>query len=62
LDHAFISPHFKLNAIKRLRNYGSDHFPIYLSVQLEPHAVHEQQPLEVEPKDIAEAAEKKEKV
>lgn len=62
LDHAFISPHFKLNAIKRLRNCGSDHFPIYLSVQLQPDAVHEQQPLEVEPEDIAEAAEKKEKV
>jgi len=61
LDHAFISPHFKLNAIKRLRNCGSDHFPIYLSVQLQPDAVHEQQPLEVEAEDIEEAAEKKEK-
>jgi len=62
LDHAFISRHFKLNAIKRLRNCGSDHFPIYLSVQLEPDAVHEQQPLEVDAEDIAEAEEKKEKV
>jgi len=62
LDHAFISPHFKLNAIKRLRNCGSDHFPIYLSIQLEPDAVHEQQPLEVKAEDVAEAEEKKEKV
>ncbi|WP_354429427.1 MULTISPECIES: endonuclease/exonuclease/phosphatase family protein [unclassified Mucilaginibacter] len=29
LDHAFISRHFKLNKIKRLSNYGSDHFPIF---------------------------------
>ena len=62
LDHAFISPEFKLNAIKRLRNCGSDHFPIYLNVQLEPNAAHEQQPMEVEAEDIAEAEEKKEKV
>lgn len=62
LDHAFISPHFKLNAIKRLRNCGSDHFPIYLSVQLDHTAIQEQQPLEVEAEDIAEAEEKKAKV
>ena len=62
LDHAFISPHFKLNAIKRLRNCGSDHFPIYLSVQLEPDAVKEQQPLEVDAEDVAEAEEKKKKL
>jgi endonuclease/exonuclease/phosphatase (EEP) superfamily protein YafD len=62
LDHAFTSPHFKLNAIKRLRNCGSDHFPIYLSLQLEQNAVNEQQPLEVEADDIVEAEEKKAKV
>ncbi|PJJ85081.1 endonuclease/exonuclease/phosphatase family protein [Mucilaginibacter auburnensis] len=62
LDHAFISPHFKLNAIKRLRNCGSDHFPIYLSVQLDETAVYEQQPLAVDADDIEEAEEKKEKI
>ena len=62
LDHAFISPEFKLNAIKRLRNCGSDHFPIYLNVQFEPDAAQEQQPMEVEAEDIAEAEEKKGKV
>lgn len=62
LDHAFISPEFKLNAIKRLHNCGSDHFPIYLNVQLEHNAMHEQQPMEVEAEDIAEAEEKKGKV
>jgi endonuclease/exonuclease/phosphatase (EEP) superfamily protein YafD len=62
LDHAFISPEFKLNAIKRLNNCGSDHFPIYLNVQLEHDAAQEQQPMEVEAEDIAEAEEKKGKV
>lgn len=62
LDHAFISPEFKLNTIKRLHNCGSDHFPIYLNIQLDHDAVHEQQPMEVEAEDIAEAEEKKGKV
>lgn len=62
LDHAFISADFKLNAIKRLRNCGSDHFPIYLNVQLEPHAANEQETLDVDADDIAEAEEKKGKV
>jgi endonuclease/exonuclease/phosphatase (EEP) superfamily protein YafD len=61
LDHAFISRHFKLNIIKRLRNYNSDHFPIYLDVQLEDGAYEEQQPLEVDQDDKEEAAEKKQK-
>ncbi len=62
LDHAFISPHFKLNAIKRLRSCGSDHFPIYLNVQLDEAAMSEQQPLPVGADDIEEAEEKKEKI
>ena len=36
LDHVFLSPHFRLLDIKRLPFYGSDHFPIYLSVNYEP--------------------------
>ncbi len=62
LDHAFISADFKLNAIKRLHNCGSDHFPIYLNVQLEPNAANEQETLDVDAEDIAEAEEKKGKV
>lgn len=62
LDHAFISADFKLNAIKRLNNCGSDHFPIYLNVQLEPNAANEQETLDVDAGDIAEAEEKKGKV
>ena len=36
LDHVFLSPHFRLLDIKRLPYYGSDHFPMYLSLNYEP--------------------------
>lgn len=61
LDHAFISRHFKLNKIKRLSNYGSDHFPIFLDIQLDADAYNHQQPLTADEDDIEEAQEKKEK-
>jgi len=61
LDHAFISPDFKLNAIKRLSNFGSDHFPIYISVQYEAKADSEQEEMHADPDDIQEAEEKKSK-
>lgn len=32
LDHAFVSRHFSLVQIKRLRNFGSDHFPMLLEL------------------------------
>jgi endonuclease/exonuclease/phosphatase (EEP) superfamily protein YafD len=62
LDHAFISRHFKLINIKRLNNCGSDHFPIFLSIQLEDGAYNEQQPMRPDAADIEEAEEKKEAV
>lgn len=34
LDHVFHSDHFDLVKIKRLPGYGSDHFPLYTSLQL----------------------------
>lgn len=34
LDHVFVSKEFKLNTIKRLPYYGSDHFPIYIEISL----------------------------
>ncbi|MBB5397596.1 endonuclease/exonuclease/phosphatase family protein [Mucilaginibacter sp. AK015] len=62
LDHAFVSRHFKLIKIKRLNNCKSDHFPIFLNVQLEDEAYNEQQPLHADSSDVEEAAEKKEKI
>ncbi len=38
LDHFFHSNHFKLAEIKRLSKIGSDHFPIFIRLQLDPQA------------------------
>ncbi|MFD2864354.1 endonuclease/exonuclease/phosphatase family protein [Mucilaginibacter antarcticus] len=62
LDHAFISTHFKLGSMKRLNNCGSDHFPIYLSIQYEEQATQQQDPMQPDADDIEVAAEKKEAV
>ena len=61
LDHAFISTDFKLNGIKRLNNFGSDHFPIYINVQYEPTGDNEQEGMHPDADDIQEAEEKKNK-
>jgi endonuclease/exonuclease/phosphatase (EEP) superfamily protein YafD len=42
LDHVFHSNHFKLVRLRRLNHVGSDHFPILVELQYEPHAVEEQ--------------------
>ncbi|MCW4470437.1 endonuclease/exonuclease/phosphatase family protein [Flavobacterium sp. MFBS3-15] len=61
LDHAFISTDFKLIGIKRLKNFKSDHFPIYIHLQYEPSAHLEQEPMLADGEDIALAEEKKAK-
>lgn len=38
LDHFFHSNHFKLVEIKRLGKIGSDHFPIFIQLELDPQA------------------------
>jgi len=43
LDHAFISTHFKLKAIRKEDNFDSDHFPIYAHLQFEKAAEAEQE-------------------
>jgi len=59
LDHAFISPNFKLKEMKRLDNYDSDHFPIFISLQYEEVAPAEQKPMKPDSEDVKEAEEKK---
>ncbi|MBC8988037.1 endonuclease/exonuclease/phosphatase family protein [Pedobacter sp. N36a] len=59
LDHAFISTDFKLHNIKRLPNFNSDHFPIYIELQNEPSAELQQQSIKASPEDIAIAQAKK---
>lgn len=59
LDHAFISTDFKLHKIKRLPNFNSDHFPIYIELQYEPTAELQQQSIKASPEDKVIAQEKK---
>ncbi|MBZ4041046.1 endonuclease/exonuclease/phosphatase family protein [Flavobacterium hibisci] len=59
LDHAFISTHLKIREMKRLDNFGSDHFPIFISLQYETAAELEQDEMQPDSEDIAIAEEKK---
>ncbi|WP_020214933.1 endonuclease/exonuclease/phosphatase family protein [Flavobacterium rivuli] len=61
LDHAFISTDFKLKGMKRLSNFDSDHFPIFISLQYEAVATQQQEGLEADADDIELAEEKKSK-
>ncbi len=46
LDHIFLTPHFTLKSIKRLRFFGSDHFPIFATVCYNPaHAAEHDKPV-----------------
>jgi endonuclease/exonuclease/phosphatase (EEP) superfamily protein YafD len=62
LDHAFTSKDFKLNSMRRLENFDSDHFPMFVSLQYEAIAVVQQDSLKPDTEDIEEAQEKKEKI
>jgi len=35
IDHVFVSEHFKIYSIKKLKKIGSDHFPVLLKVNIE---------------------------
>jgi endonuclease/exonuclease/phosphatase (EEP) superfamily protein YafD len=62
LDHAFFDDNFKLVDIRRLHNFDSDHFPIFIKVQYEKNADKEQDALEADAEDVALAIEKKQKI
>ncbi|WP_268225451.1 endonuclease/exonuclease/phosphatase family protein [Sinomicrobium oceani] len=55
LDHVFHSKDFMLNEIRRLPSIGSDHFPIYASLQFRPVAekVQEEPEADAEDEDLA---------
>lgn len=59
LDHAFISTNLKLKTMRRLHNFDSDHFPIFISLQYEAKAKLQQHEMEPDQDDIDIAEEKK---
>ncbi|NEU08895.1 endonuclease/exonuclease/phosphatase family protein [Flavihumibacter sp. R14] len=61
LDHIFCSTAFTLLDIRRMPNCGSDHFPMYISLQYEPRAAAVQEEPQPDAADLATAEEKIEK-
>jgi endonuclease/exonuclease/phosphatase (EEP) superfamily protein YafD len=57
LDHVFHSGDFRLVAMGRLGNVGSDHFPVYIGLSHEPQAAAEQEAPEEHAEDLEEAHE-----
>lgn len=58
LDHVFHSNDFKVKRITRLRNMGSDHFPMFIQLHLEPRAKMEQEEPEADQEEEEWAEEK----
>lgn len=58
LDHFFHSNHFRLVDFRRLGYFGSDHFPVFISLSYEPEAEAEQPEPHATPSEQEEATEK----
>lgn len=58
LDHVFCSTQFRVLAFKVLRNCGSDHFPVFARLTLEPSNTAEPREPPASPEDQQEAREK----
>ncbi|WP_242923291.1 endonuclease/exonuclease/phosphatase family protein [Pontibacter liquoris] len=43
LDHVFYNPAFRLVSLRRLPKFGSDHFPVAITLNFEPQKEHEQE-------------------
>ncbi len=61
LDHLFHSDHFRLVRLERGPAYGSDHFPMFVELELDPTAQPEQEAPEQDADDAREADEKLQK-
>ena len=55
LDHVFVSDDFRLIEMKRLDYVGSDHFPMFIALSLEPEKAHQQEKHDLDEGDEAEA-------
>lgn len=58
LDHVFHTDHFKLVRIERGPAWGSDHFPMFIELSLEPAAEAEQEEPEANQPEVEEVDEK----
>jgi hypothetical protein len=61
LDHLFHSEHFRLVSLQRGPAFGSDHFPMVVTLELDPTAQREQEPPEPDVGDEREAQEKEQR-
>ncbi len=61
LDHVFVTDDFLLHEIRRLPAFGSDHFPILITLSYAPRAAVTQEAPEPDAEDHAEAADKLER-
>ncbi|RPI23585.1 MAG: endonuclease [Acidobacteria bacterium] len=61
IDHVFHSADFHLVEMKRLGHFGSDHFPIFIQLDLEPRKVERQPTPQPDQEDLEEAEEMIEK-
>lgn len=57
LDHVFYSPEFRLVSLRRLDKFGSDHFPIAITLNYEPQHEEEQEHPMADQEDRQEANE-----
>ncbi|SDK88122.1 Uncharacterized conserved protein YafD, endonuclease/exonuclease/phosphatase (EEP) superfamily [Modicisalibacter muralis] len=57
LDHIFISEHFTLARMRRLKPFGSDHFPILATLCYRPARADENDPPEADAEERRDAAE-----
>lgn len=58
LDHFFCSREFRLIQLKRLEPIGSDHFPMFIRLSLEPQKKDEQEMMHTSPEEKEEVEEK----
>ncbi|WP_299825423.1 endonuclease/exonuclease/phosphatase family protein [uncultured Pontibacter sp.] len=57
LDHVFYEPDFRLVDLRRLSKFGSDHFPIAITLNYEPITQEKQEPPKADTEDKVEAKE-----
>lgn len=62
LDHIFHSNHFRVAALSKLGQTGSDHFPIYIKLSYEPEGRYDQRGPALKKQDVEDANEKLNKV